>query len=266
MTNVKAILLSGAAALALVSGPVAAQTADVTTDTEMSTDSADTSVTLQNQTAAEADDESLMDQAADATGDAIDATGEALEDGADAATDMAESAGESIEDGAEATADAADNAGDEISEEASELQQSAENSMESDTAVEADSSTDLAVTEDDTEMTPGDEMAGEEMANAVEVEAGSMVGTQVMSSAGEEIGEIDQFVRVDNDVMAVIGVGGFLGLGEHEVALPLSDLDVEGENVTAFGYTEEQLKSMAEYDKETAQAVEDSEIVSFGRS
>ncbi|MCA0919345.1 PRC-barrel domain-containing protein [Pseudooceanicola nanhaiensis] len=261
MTNVKAILLSGAAALALVSGPVAAQTADVTTETEMSTDSSDTSVTLQNQTAAEVEDESLMDKAADATGNAIDATGEALEDGADAATDMAESAGESIENGAEATADAADATGDKIAEEASELQQSAENAMEDDTAVEADSSTDLAVTEDTTEMTPGTEMA-----NAVEVEAGSMVGTEVMSSAGEEIGEIDQFIRVNNEVMAVIGVGGFLGLGEHEVALPLTDLDVEGENVTAFGYTEEQLKSMAEYDKETAQAVEDSEIVAFGRS
>ena len=248
MTPVKKTLISSAAALALLSGPVLAQ--DTATDTGTQVEStlgdgeinATTTTTDQSATAqpeAEADVDPLRQNVADgvvAIGDAVEPVGEAtlaageqVGDSAaaagDAAVDTADAADEQLEDGAEAT----------------------EEARSPDATATADAEAAAA-------------------AGSAPSTAGALIGAEVASSAGEDIGEIDNVVRINGEVMAVVGVGGFLGLGEHSVALPLTELDWQGETVTAFGYTEEQLKSMDEYDSELATQLEADEQISLGKS
>ncbi|SNY58109.1 PRC-barrel domain-containing protein [Pseudooceanicola antarcticus] len=99
--------------------------------------------------------------------------------------------------------------------------------------------------------------------------AGALVGFEVATDEGEVIGEVDNVVLVNGTEMAVVGIGGFLGLGEHDVALPLSDLDKVAEDDTtlkASGYTKAQLEAMAEFDPEAADEISDDAPVMLGKS
>jgi sporulation protein YlmC with PRC-barrel domain len=55
-----------------------------------------------------------------------------------------------------------------------------------------------------------------------------LIGRNVINEQNEEIGEIDDFVIGRDKVLFVIlEIGGFLGIGEHLIALPASDVDME---------------------------------------
>lgn len=62
-----------------------------------------------------------------------------------------------------------------------------------------------------------------------EVRASRLIGTTVRNAAGESIGDINDVVLgTDGQVRAVIlGVGGFLGLGEREVAVTMKALQLQ---------------------------------------
>jgi hypothetical protein len=84
---------------------------------------------------------------------------------------------------------------------------------------------------------------------ANEWRSSDLVGTKVVGAGNENIGEIED-VLIDNGGMVkavVIGVGGFLGVGEKDVAVPFSALQVSRkvgsediERVTV-SYTKDQL-------------------------
>lgn len=81
-----------------------------------------------------------------------------------------------------------------------------------------------------------------------------LIGMTVITEGGEDVGEIDNFVLMENQLKAVVGVGGFLGLGEHDVALSLSDLQYDGERMIV-AFTEEELETMPQYTAELDQVV-----------
>jgi sporulation protein YlmC with PRC-barrel domain len=61
------------------------------------------------------------------------------------------------------------------------------------------------------------------------VESKRLVGTRVKDPQGKDIGEIDQLIVDSKEgriTHAVIGVGGFLGIGETHVVVPWSDVRV----------------------------------------
>ena len=72
----------------------------------------------------------------------------------------------------------------------------------------------------------------------------------VRNQAGEDVGEIDDIVRdADGEYYAVLEVGGFLGIGEKHVLVPLSRMMMgEDEVILLSTEDEEQLKSMPAYD------------------
>jgi hypothetical protein len=87
--------------------------------------------------------------------------------------------------------------------------------------------------------------------------ATAFIGQSVFSSEDPEsdnIGEVKDLI-IDDDGMithAVIGVGGFLGIGEKEVAVPFDELQVveqEGEIRLVFVSTREQLEAAEEFDR-----------------
>lgn len=62
------------------------------------------------------------------------------------------------------------------------------------------------------------------------IRASRVIGTDVYNSAGDKIGEVEDVMldKTSNQIMfAVVGFGGFLGLGEKYHPLPWSVLDYD---------------------------------------
>ncbi len=76
-----------------------------------------------------------------------------------------------------------------------------------------------------------------------------LVGRSVATERGEDVGEIDFIGRRGDTLVAIIGVGGFLGMGENEVAIPLEKLILREDEVIVPGYTEERLENMPEFNE-----------------
>jgi len=80
--------------------------------------------------------------------------------------------------------------------------------------------------------------------------ASKIIGTKVKNNAGESVGTIDDLVIRPNDqvVMAVVSVGGFLGIGDRKVAVPWSDLSVStSDRSIVYDVTKQQLEQKPEF-------------------
>lgn len=82
-----------------------------------------------------------------------------------------------------------------------------------------------------------------------------VIGSSVYNERGETIGEVEDVVLRDGtQPIAVIQVGGFLGIGARYVAVPLSELgwNSERERITMAGATKETLQTRPVFQFETA--------------
>ena len=86
-----------------------------------------------------------------------------------------------------------------------------------------------------------------EFADIADWELNELEGRDVASANGEIIGEIDEIGMRGEKLVAIVGIGGFIGIGEHDVALDFDALTWDGEKFVAEGYTEAELKEMPEY-------------------
>ena len=79
------------------------------------------------------------------------------------------------------------------------------------------------------------------------IAASRVIGTSVYNSAGDSIGDIEDVMldKLSNGIMfAVIGFGGFLGMGEKYHAVPWASLDYdEDKGGYVVPFTKEQLKA-----------------------
>jgi len=76
-----------------------------------------------------------------------------------------------------------------------------------------------------------------------------IMGKAVYNDNNEKIGDVNDvlFSRTNSASFVVIGVGGFLGMGEHDVAVPLSRIKHDNDKLTLPGATKEALKKMPEF-------------------
>ncbi len=77
----------------------------------------------------------------------------------------------------------------------------------------------------------------------------SLMGKAVYNSQDEKIGDINDVI-LSSDGHAtyyVIGVGGFIGMGEHNVAIDSKNVNAGGDKLMLQGYTKERLKEMPQY-------------------
>jgi PRC-barrel domain len=82
--------------------------------------------------------------------------------------------------------------------------------------------------------------------------ASEVIGTEVVNAEGDQVAEIVDLVKEQGqgEVMAVLSVGGFLGVGDKRVVVPLGELDVAPDNqIIAASMTEEEVKTMPAYDE-----------------
>lgn len=85
--------------------------------------------------------------------------------------------------------------------------------------------------------------------------ASQFMGQAVYTAANENVGEINDLIMnkdLDN-IVAIVGVGGFLGIGEKDVAIPIGDINVvKDENNTlrlTISASKEQLEALPVFDR-----------------
>lgn len=103
-------------------------------------------------------------------------------------------------------------------------------------------------------------MAGETLTKP----AGEFDGIHVVNNTGDKIGEIQSIVKdkANGRLQAVVEVGGFLGIGEKEVTIPVDQLRVRGEGLLApVASTEDELKARAEYKEDMYAELPDEQLV-----
>ena len=77
-----------------------------------------------------------------------------------------------------------------------------------------------------------------------------IMGKAVYNEEKQKIGTIDDLiVTPDKSVSyAIIGVGGFLGMGKHDVAIPVNHFKVENDRITLPGATKDALKALPKFE------------------
>lgn len=174
---------------------------------------AGTSVSTDTEVKADTAMENAATETNELANDAAQATENAIDSTVDAASDAAAAVEETAEDAASATAEAASDAAEYTAE-----------VIDPDATVDAEISTMLV---------------------------GDLIGKNVAEANGEVIGEIDYIVRDGEKLAAVIGIGGFLGLGEYTVAIPLNEFSTtaEEDKLTLARWTEAELEAQPEFDE-----------------
>jgi len=78
----------------------------------------------------------------------------------------------------------------------------------------------------------------------------AILGKAVYNDKNEKIGTIDDLIITpDRSVSyAIIGAGGFLGIGKHDVAIPMSQLKEEKDRFILPGATKEALKALPKFE------------------
>lgn len=86
-----------------------------------------------------------------------------------------------------------------------------------------------------------------ETGHTTAIRASNTIGTNVYNSQGDKIGKVEDVMlnKTDNSILfAVVGFGGFLGMGEKFHPVPWSALDYSKEHEGyVVAYTKEQLQA-----------------------
>ncbi|RAK20048.1 PRC-barrel domain-containing protein [Salipiger aestuarii] len=83
-----------------------------------------------------------------------------------------------------------------------------------------------------------------------------LMGHSVATESGEDVGEVDFIGVRGQTIVAIVGVGGFLGMGENEVAVPVEKLILRGDELILPEYTQSQLENMPEYNESEVRILE----------
>lgn len=96
----------------------------------------------------------------------------------------------------------------------------------------------------------------ESLSGATVISANDFIGKRVYSRAGDDIGEVNDLIMTGNGGIqaVVLGVGGFLGVGEKDVAVSMASIDMtkDGNAVRlVVDGTKEQFTAAPAYDRTT---------------
>ena len=77
-----------------------------------------------------------------------------------------------------------------------------------------------------------------------------ILGEGVYNDAGDKVGEINDLIVMPNKALsyAIVGVGGFLGVREHEIAVPVGKMKLEKGKIILPGATKEALKEAPKFE------------------
>lgn len=221
MAKNTSIWLAGLSAAALISGAALAQDAG------------------QKMNEAAAHTDAATDQAAEALQDAASATGTAASNAGEAVADTARNAadatGEAVTDAAQATRDTVRDGA-------------------AATAEMADEATDGMTTRDPAEIAEGTPVEGQMFRQDENTFlASTILDATIINVSGENVGDVNDLVVTSDGTVTgvVVGVGGFLGLGEKDVAIEMDRIDIrfddDGDLQFSINETEEALENAPEF-------------------
>ncbi|MGH7303455.1 MAG: PRC-barrel domain-containing protein [Candidatus Rokuibacteriota bacterium] len=77
-----------------------------------------------------------------------------------------------------------------------------------------------------------------------------ILGKDVYNDAGDKIGEISDLIVAPNKSVsyAIVGVGGFLGIAEHDVAVPVAKFRQNMGKIVLKGATKDALKAAPKFE------------------
>src|SRR6476659_7957230 len=80
-----------------------------------------------------------------------------------------------------------------------------------------------------------------------------VLGKTVYNDSGDGIGEVDDIIVSPDKAVsyAIIGAGGFLGVGRHDVAIPVNKLKENDGKFILAGATKDAIKDMPEFEYAT---------------
>ncbi|HEY9056207.1 MAG TPA: PRC-barrel domain-containing protein, partial [Aurantimonas sp.] len=93
---------------------------------------------------------------------------------------------------------------------------------------------------------------------------GEIVNYDIMGANGETLGDIEDIVNVQDRLYAVVGSGGFLGMGEKEVAIPLSSLVLRDNMLIAPNISENQIEALEEFNADSYEGLPEATQVTLG--
>src|SRR5262245_17378137 len=72
----------------------------------------------------------------------------------------------------------------------------------------------------------------------------------VYNSSNEKIGEVEDLIITPEKAVsyAIVGTGGFLGVAQHNVAIPVGQLRLQGDKLMLPGATKESLKALPQFE------------------
>jgi hypothetical protein len=73
-------------------------------------------------------------------------------------------------------------------------------------------------------------------------------GMDVWNSQGEQLGDVDEVISINNKPYVVVAHGGFMGIGENKVTFPLERFVLSGnDHLVIHGITEQDIDAMGEW-------------------
>lgn len=178
----------------------------------------------------------------------------ALEDTGDALKNTANEVGNAVEDTSEAVAETAEETYDAATDTAQSTAEQTEAEVNAETTAEAQTGTADADAGATTETEMVDGFSGMTVAD--------VVGQRVIEANGEDVGTVNHVIENDGETEVVIGMGGFLGIGRHDVAVPLEQLTQGADGTLQLsGTTQEELKLMPEVDLNAVTTLSDDQSI-----
>ena len=101
----------------------------------------------------------------------------------------------------------------------------------------------------------GSTTLGVAVAEAREVAIGwsarrTIVGHAVYNDQNEKVGNIDDIIITPGNSVSyvIVGAGGFVGLGRHDVAIPVSQIRLQNGKIVLPGATKDAVKSLPQFE------------------
>jgi sporulation protein YlmC with PRC-barrel domain len=78
----------------------------------------------------------------------------------------------------------------------------------------------------------------------------TILGHTVYNDKNEKVGNIDDIIITPRNSVSyvIIGAGGFVGLGRHDVAIPVSQIRLQNGKVVLPGATKDAVKSLPQFE------------------
>lgn len=75
------------------------------------------------------------------------------------------------------------------------------------------------------------------------------IGATVYNEEQKKVGKVEDVIVAPDGTLsyAIVGAGGFVGLGRHDVAIPVSQLKVQNDKMVLPGATKDTVKALPEF-------------------